>query len=83
MIIVIQVFVTLPTGALVNKQPEQPCSTPAPANPLQPVCPQCGWTKVYNNIRSARNALAGHKQHCAGAERYKSPFSRPVSAVSS
>lgn len=78
--LVIQVFVTVhfsPEKAPGREPPEsQRWQSPA-ANPLQPVCPACGWSKIYTNIRSARNGLAGHKQHCPGTERRVSEFARP------
>lgn len=48
--------------------------------PNQPVCPDCGWTKPYSNISSARKGLAAHRQRCQGADAYKNPFSEPVDA---
>lgn len=64
-------------------QPEPPPAAPPPApaapavNPLQPVCPACGWSRVYTNLRSARNGFAAHRGHCAGAPRRVSEFLRP------
>lgn len=62
-------------------QPEEPekevAPTPPAANPLQPRCPACGWSKLYTNMESARKGLAAHKQHCAGPSSNISPFSLP------
>lgn len=79
MIVLIQVFVILPK-APEPVAAEKPGWTPPVASPLQPVCPACGWTKPYGNLRSARNALAAHRQHCPRAERRVSEFMRPVRA---
>jgi hypothetical protein len=87
MIILIQVFVTVQIPGQKSEPDstaaEQPRWTPPAASPLQPVCPACGWTKPYSNLRSARNALAAHKQHCPRAERRLSEFARPVRAARS
>lgn len=82
MIVLIQVFLTVQIPPRRDEQPpEQPRQQAVPVhNPLQPVCPACGWSRPYDNLRSARNGLAGHKQHCPGAERRVSEFSRPFIA---
>jgi len=82
--LVIQVFITVQIPSRPDnpdRQPEQPRPPAAAVNPLQPVCPACGWSKLYSNMESARKGLAAHKQHCAGAEQYLSPFSRPLRAA--
>lgn len=79
--LVIQVFVTVhvsPEKAPDREPEEQPRHEPPAVNPLQPVCPACGWTKLYSNLESARKALAAHKQHCAGPWSSVSPFSMPI-----
>jgi hypothetical protein len=35
-------------------------------------CPDCGWTKVYYDERSATNALNGHRAQCKGYSDSKS-----------
>jgi hypothetical protein len=57
-----------------QQQPQQP----AAANPLQPVCPACRWSKLYTNMESARKGFAAHKQHCKGKWSNVSPFALPV-----
>lgn len=30
-------------------------------------CPDCGWTKTYDNAESAARALRTHQQHCTSS----------------
>lgn len=79
--LVIQVFIDVhisPRQEAERQPPPAPRQETPTVNPLQPVCPACGWTNVYSNLESARKALAAHRQHCAGKWSSVSPFSVPV-----
>jgi hypothetical protein len=47
------------TLILPDPLPERPESIPV-------VCPDCGWSKLYDSPEMAKRGLAGHQAHCPG-----------------